>query len=73
MNEEKYATFCDTLKVAGNTSQIDLLIQDNPYRSSTWLLCRNWEPNPKIHFEKEYNILKDSHPSQFLNLNYKLQ
>lgn len=46
----------DTLKVAGNTSQIDLLIQDNSDQSSICLLCRNWEPDPKIHFEKEHSL-----------------
>ena len=32
-------------------SQIDLQIQHDFYRNPNWLLCRNWQADPKIHME----------------------
>lgn len=36
-----------------NTPQIDLQIQCNPYPNPSWLLCLNWQADPKISVEFE--------------------
>ncbi len=33
------------------TPQSDLQILWNPYQNSSWLLCKNWKTDPKIHME----------------------
>ena len=39
----------------GNTHQRDLQIQCNLFQNPSWILCRNWQSDPKIHMERTQN------------------